>query len=50
MDKYGVDEQIDQENLEKRAAEGCPKCGSALERHGNVIICPKCGSKPFEEE
>jgi len=50
MDKYAVDETsgVDQEKLEKLANEGCPECGSELSRHGNVILCAKCGSKPFE--
>jgi ribosomal protein S27AE len=46
MEKYGVDEQ-GAEN-EKKASEGCPKCGSKVERHGNVLACPKCGTEPFE--
>lgn len=49
MEKYAVDEsQGNQEQLEKKAAEGCPECGSKVERHGNVLMCPKCGSAPFE--
>jgi nucleoid DNA-binding protein/ribosomal protein S27AE len=48
MEKHGVDEQVDQEKMEKMAAEGCPNCGSKLERHGKVLLCPKCGSEPFE--
>jgi len=46
MDKLGVDE-TGSEN-EKKASEGCPKCGSKVERHGNVLACPKCGTEPFE--
>lgn len=50
MEKYGVDETS--EAGEKAAAESkpatCPKCGSALEKHGEVSLCPKCGSEPFE--
>ena len=48
MNKYGVDEGVDQESLEKKAAEGCPHCGSKLEKHGQVLLCPKHGSEPFE--
>jgi len=49
FEKYAVDEdQGDQEQLEKKAAEGCPECGSKVERHGNVLMCPKCGTAPFE--
>ena len=49
MEKYGVDEGVDQEKLEKSAAEGCPKCGGPVEMHGSVAICKKCGSEPFEK-
>lgn len=48
MDKFAVVEDIDQEKLEKQAAQGCPECGSKVERHGTTLICPKCGSAPFE--
>lgn len=49
MDKFGVDEQqTDAERFEKAAAEGCPQCGQKVEKHGKVIVCPKCGSEPFE--
>jgi ribosomal protein S27AE len=49
MEKYGVDEGVDQEKLEKQSAQGCPKCGCKLEKHGKVLICTHCGSEPFEE-
>jgi ribosomal protein S27AE len=49
MEKFGVDEGIDQEKLEKSAAEGCPKCGGQVTRHGNVLSCAKCGTEPFEQ-
>jgi uncharacterized Zn finger protein (UPF0148 family) len=48
MDKYGVDEQ-GAEN-EKVAAEGCPKCGAKVQKHGNVLACPNCGTEPFEKK
>lgn len=48
MDKFGVDENVNQEQLEKQAAQGCPKCGAQPKRHGNVLLCPNCGSEPFE--
>jgi len=48
MSKFGVDEGIDQEKLEKQAAKGCPECGAELTKHGSVLICPKHGSEPFE--
>lgn len=50
MEKYGVDENINQEQLEKKAAQGCPECGSKLTKHGSVLVCPKHGTEPFEDE
>ena len=50
MDKYAVDETVDQNIMEKAAAQGCPKCGAKCERHGNTMICPRCGSEPFEKK
>ena len=49
MEKYGVDEGVDQENLEKKAAEGCPQCGAELTKQGSVLICPTHGTEPFEQ-
>jgi hypothetical protein len=48
MEKYGVDESTDSEAMEKAAAEGCPSCGSKVEKHGSVVRCVKCGTEPFE--
>lgn len=45
MDKYGVDTS----SKAKTAAQGCPECAAATEAHGEVTICPACGSRPFEE-
>jgi hypothetical protein len=50
MEKLGVVETVDQEELEKRAAHGCPVCGSQLEKLGHVLSCPKHGTEPFEGE
>lgn len=50
MDKYGVDEGVDQEAQEKKAAKGCPVCGAQPAQHGKVLICPTHGSEPFEEK
>lgn len=49
MEKFGVDEKVGNRDLEKQAAEGCPKCGAKPDRHGNTLICPNCGSEPFEK-
>lgn len=48
MDKLGVDEEVDQETLEKQANEGCPDCGQKLIQHGRVLVCPTHGTEPFE--
>lgn len=48
MEKYGVDENVDQQQLEKQSAQGCPKCGRTPTRHGALLMCPNCGSEPFE--
>ena len=48
MEKFGVDEGADQEQLEKKANEGCPECGKKPEKHGKVLMCPTHGSEPFE--
>ena len=45
MEKYGVDTK----RRTKIAAGGCPECAAQLEEHGQVVICPACGSRPFEE-
>ncbi len=50
MEKYAVDENVDQEQMEKASAQGCPECGSKVERHGNIVSCPKCGTEPFEKK
>ena len=50
MEKYGVDERLKQEEMEKAAAEGCPVCGKALVQHGSVLLCPTHGTEPFEKE
>ena len=50
MTKYAVDESVDQEQLEKISAQGCPECGQKLTRHGSVLLCPTHGSAPFEKD
>ena len=50
MDKFAVDEGQDQEEMEKAAAKGCPKCGATPEKHGNILSCPNCGTEPFEKK
>jgi len=48
MDKFGVNEGVDQESLEKKAAGGCPICGAKVQAYGNVLMCPTHGTEPFE--
>jgi nucleoid DNA-binding protein len=48
MEKYAVDESVNQEKLEKVASKGCPECGAGLTKHGSVLLCPTHGSAPFE--
>jgi DNA-directed RNA polymerase subunit RPC12/RpoP len=50
MEKLGVDEGTDQEELEKKAARGCPKCGQKVEVMGKVLACPTHGTEPFEKK
>jgi len=47
MDKYAVCEDHPAQQ-EKRAGAGCPACGTSLQKHGSVVICPNCGTEPFE--
>lgn len=49
MDKYGVDESVDQNELEKVANNGCPICGKPVTKHGKVLACPTHGTEPFEK-
>lgn len=48
MTKYAVDEGVSSDALEKAAANGCPICGSPVEKHGQILVCPTHGTKPFE--
>jgi len=49
MQKLAVDEGNTEDNI-KQASKGCPECGSELEKHGQVLVCPKHGTQPFEEQ
>ena len=50
MEKLGVDEGVDQEKSEKAAAQGCPACGAKVEKVGSLLVCPRCGTAPFERK
>ena len=54
MDKFGVDE-INDPDAPKTGAlthKVCPACGAELRpvEDTGVLLCPRCGSKPFEEQ
>jgi len=48
MEKYGVEEKSEDETKTATERAKCPKCGKLVEKHGNVTLCPDCGSEPFE--
>lgn len=53
MDKFGVEEE--ETAPDKTAAEQpkqCPACDAPLRpiEETGVLICPNCGSKPFEKK
>lgn len=48
MEKYG--QKADDPGQDGKVASGkvqCPECGAECEVHGQTIICPKHGTKPF---
>lgn len=49
MEKYGVGED-EAAKIAEEGEEKCPKCGGAVDSHGKVSLCKKCGSEPFEPE
>jgi predicted RNA-binding Zn-ribbon protein involved in translation (DUF1610 family) len=51
MEKYGVDEGEQQKTGEESKAPQCPDCGAALRDtdQTGVLVCPTCGTKPFEK-
>ena len=50
MEKYGVEEAPEDVKTAAAGAKKCPTCGEALRsiEVTGVLLCPKCGSKPFE--
>lgn len=50
MDKYGVEEEKKDGTKTADEETTCPECGQEVEKHGNVKICPKDGSGPFEKK
>lgn len=54
MEKYGVEEGSDAKTASRDlddTARICPTCGSKLESTDktNVLKCPHCGTRPFEQ-
>lgn len=51
MEKYGVEEEIVPGKTASEDPPCCPDCGTKLEDKllTGILICPKCGSKPFEK-
>ena len=53
MEKYGVDEDLTTEKeAEHRDKQKCPKCDAPLRdpKKTGVLVCPNCGSLPFEKK
>ena len=49
MEKYGVDESASAvKTANAPTQQTCPNCGANVTAHGNVVLCPNCGSAPFE--
>jgi DNA-directed RNA polymerase subunit RPC12/RpoP len=49
MEKFGVEEE-EQPKIATTGKTACPICGTTLRpiEETGVLLCPKCGSKPFE--
>ena len=51
MEKFGVEQDEPAvKTAETKNAGACPVCRSRLQPRelSNVLVCPKCGTKPFE--
>lgn len=50
MEKYGVEEKKSGDKTAQEDTEKCSACGSKLRNSATtgVLLCPKCGSEPFE--
>ena len=52
-EKYGVAQDPEKTKTAQRDPEGpakCPECGAAITKHGDVLKCPNCGTRPFERK
>lgn len=52
MEKYGVEETEDENKTASEGSKKCPSCGGKLRPTDvtGVLLCSKCGSKPFEAD
>lgn len=52
MEKYGVEEADEDSKTASEESQKCPSCGGELRSKDvtGVLLCSKCGSKPFEAE
>lgn len=50
MEKFGVDEPVEEKVAEAKETGKCPQCNATLQNleETGVAICPECGTKPFE--
>lgn len=52
MEKYGVEQDVQTPGGPKtaQAADRCKKCGKTLRprTETGVLLCPDCGSRPYE--
>lgn len=50
MEKFGVDEPDEEKVAEAKEIGKCPQCNAQLrdQAETGVVICPQCGTKPFE--
>ncbi len=52
MEKYGVQTDADTaKEAQQKDSPACPECGETLCDNSNtgVLLCPNCGSRPFEK-
>ena len=50
MEKFAVEEVEPPKTASSDQPAKCPACGSTLlpQADTGILLCPKCGSKPFE--
>jgi predicted RNA-binding Zn-ribbon protein involved in translation (DUF1610 family) len=52
MEKLGVDEPVEEKVAEAKETGKCPQCNAVLRNQDEtgVLVCPQCGTRPFEGE